>query len=215
MIGAMAPFRDTVTTVDDLRRLYREPSALVQRKKVGGIDGAARRFIGASPFCLVATADGQGRCDVSPRGGPAGFVKVLDERRLALPDLNGNNLIDTLSNVVAGGQAGLLFVVPGRDETVRVNGRAWVTTDPEVLGLWDGALRRPTCALGVEAEEVFLHCAKSFRRGGVWDPATWGGLEGFDTCEVFIDAVGLDATAEAVRAQLEAGYEAQLAADRP
>ena len=131
------PFDHVLTTVDELRELYRQPSRLVQGKKVGTLDDATRTFIAASPFVLLATAAADGSCDVSPRGGPPGFVRALDDRRLALPDLSGNNLLDSLVNLTSNPHVGLLFLLPGRDETLRVDGRAWVTVDPTVLELWD------------------------------------------------------------------------------
>ena len=136
---------------------------------------------------------------------------------MALPDLNGNNLIDSIRAVVASGRAGLLFVVPGKDETVRVNGPAWVTTDAATLDLWNDELRRPTTAIVVRAEEVFMHCAKAFRRGRVWDPASWNELadapDGLDV----LAAQGLVATERRRRLVefLEQGYVSDLAADQP
>jgi uncharacterized protein len=198
----------------ELRALYRDPSPVVQRKKVPRIDESARRLIAASPFCLVATADAQGNCDVSPRGGPPGFVRVLDERRFAIPDLNGNNLLDSLTNIVANPHVGILFVIPGRDETLRAEGSACLTTDANVLGLWDGELRRPHAAIGVEVNTVFVHCAKSFRRGRVWDTTSWADLDAPDNCDIIGEQLGIEITDE-VRAGMEASYARDLAKDRP
>ena len=209
-----APFAHVLTTVEELRTHYREPSRLVQRKKVEHLDDVTRSFIAASPFVLLATAGVDGTCDVSPRGGPPGFVRVLDDRRLALPDLSGNNLLDSLINLTSNGHVGLLFLIPGRDETLRVDGRAWVTTDPDLLGRWDDELARPKTAIGVEVQHAFIHCAKSFRRGRVWDPSAWNELAGApDACELLVAHVGLDASAAAVRASLEESYATDLAAE--
>ncbi|MPY92849.1 MAG: pyridoxamine 5'-phosphate oxidase family protein [Acidimicrobiia bacterium] len=211
----MARFAQTLSGRDELRALYREPSALVQRKKLDHLDATARAFVAASPFCLMATSNAEGRCDVSPRGGPAGFVRALDEHRLALPDLSGNNLLDSLENIVDNPHVGMLFVLPGRDETLRVEGNAVLTTDPEVLASWDGELRRPKVAIGVEVGEAFVHCAKSFRRGQVWDAGSWAGHAGApDACVLLVEGLGLDATAEEVRASLEKGYAHDLEAER-
>lgn len=119
---------------------------------------------------LVGTADAEGRCDVSPRGGPAGWARILDDRRLALPEAPGNRRVDSLRNVLANPRCGLLFLVPGRRETLRVNGRACVTTDPAVL---DGIPGSPVVALGLEVEEVFLHYAKAFIRSALRDAGPW------------------------------------------
>ena len=209
------PFDQVLTTVDELRELYRQPSRLVQGKKVGTLDDATRTFIAASPFVLLATAAADGSCDVSPRGGPPGFVRALDDRRLALPDLSGNNLLDSLINLTSNPQVGLLFLLPGRDETLRVDGRAWVTVDTTVLDLWDEELSRPKTAVGVEVEHAFIHCAKSFRRGRVWDPSSWEELAAApDACELLVSHMNLDVAPADVRANLEQGYAHDLAAER-
>ena len=165
---------------------------------------------------LIGTEGADGGLDVSPRGGPPGFVRVLDDRHVAVPDLNGNNLIDSLRAVVATGRAALLVVIPGKDETLRLNGAAWVTTDAAVLDLWIGELRRPTTAIVIRTDEVFMHCAKAFRRGRVWDPASWDELadapDGLDV----LSAQGLVPTNDdATREFLERSYADDLAADAP
>jgi uncharacterized protein len=208
------PFTHLIGSESELRALYREPSRLVRAKKVARIDDVTRRYVAASPFCLLATADADGNCDVSPRGGPPGFVRVLDDRRLAIPDLSGNNLLDSLSNIVANPHVGLLLLIPGRDETLRVEGEARLTTDPDVLMLWDDELRTPKVAIGVTVNTLYVHCAKSFRRGRVWDPASWAGLDAPDACELLVEQTGVDATASESRAYLEAGYERDLSEER-
>jgi len=208
-------FTNVIGDVAELRALYREPSALVQTKKVARIDDVTRRFVAGSPFFLLATADAEGNCDVSPRGGPPGFVHVLDERRLAIPDLSGNNLLDSLSNIVANPHVGLLFVMPGRDETLRVEGSALLTTDANLLARWDDELRTPRLAVVVEVNTLFIHCAKSFRRGRVWDPVSWDELIAPDNCEMVVEQLGLDVAAGDLRAGLETNYARDLANDRP
>ncbi len=210
------PVGSIIESQEQLGELYRAPSRIVAAKKTAVLDEATAEFIARSPFVLIATVGADGGLDVSPRGGPPGFVRVLDDHHLALPDLNGNNLIDSLSAVVASGRAGLLFVVPGKEETVRVNGPAWVTTDPATLDRWNDELRRPTTAIVVRAEEVFMHCAKAFRRGRVWDPESWHELadapDGLDV----LNAQGLVASNDgATREYLERAYVSDLAADQP
>jgi uncharacterized protein len=208
-------FSDLVTSEEQLRELYRAPTAGVVAKKVGRIDATTRAYIESSPFCLLATADAEGRTDVSPRGGPPGFVKVLDEHRLAVPDLSGNNLLDSLTNLVANPNAGLLLVLPGQDETLRVEGDAVLTTDPEVLALWDDELRRPKVAIGVTVRTAYIHCAKSFRRGRVWDSTSWDELAAApDACDMLVDQMGLDIDASLIRTDLEKGYAHDLETER-
>lgn len=209
------PVDSIVGSPAELAELYRAPSRLVVAKKDAVLDEATAGFVASSPFALIGTLGADGDLDVSPRGGPPGFVRLLDDRHLAIPDLNGNNLIDSLRAVVATGRVGLLLLVPGKDETVRINGRAWVTTDDATLDLWN-EFRRPTTAIVVRADEVFMHCAKAFRRGRVWDSASWAELadapDGLDV----LNAQGLvDANDAGTREYLERSYASDLAADHP
>jgi hypothetical protein len=214
--GMMPAPEFVVSSAEQLAELYRAPSRLVAEKKAGVLDDASVGILARSPFVLLATSGADGGLDVSPRGGPPGFVRVLDDRHVAIPDLNGNNLIDSLRAVVATGVAGILAVVPGKDETLRINGAAWVTTDPSVLDLWSDELRRPTTAIVVRTDEVFMHCAKAFRRGRVWDPASWEELadapDGLDV----LNAQGFVASNDAAtRDFLEQSYADDLAHDAP
>ena len=210
------PFGQVLVSAEQLEELYRAPGALVQGKKRPGIDEGTRSFIDRSPFVLMGTVGRDGGVDVSPRGGPRGFVRVIDDQYLAVPDLNGNNLIDTLRGVVGSGSAGMLFLVPGKDETVRVNGAAWVTTDPAVLDLWTDELRRPTTAIVVRADEVFVHCAKAFRRGKVWTPDSWTDAgEVPEALDVLVAQGVIPPVNDEIRAGMEKDYELGLAWDAP
>jgi uncharacterized protein len=172
-------FRHTVTSLDTLHSLYGGSSEVARDKIIDRLDGHCRDFIARSPFMLLATTGPDGRCDVSPRGGPAGFVEVLDERRLVFADAKGNRLLDSVRNICDTGRAGLLFLIPGLDETLRVNGRACLTQDPTILERHVVQENRPPrLAIGVEVEEVFLHCAKAFIRSELWEPKSWPALEG-------------------------------------
>jgi PPOX class probable FMN-dependent enzyme len=211
-----APVGSIVSSLDELAELYREPGRIAASKKTAQLDDASRGIVARSPFVLIGTDGADGGLDVSPRGGPPGFVRVLDDRHLAIPDLNGNNLIDSLRAVVASGRAALLVVIPGKDETLRVNGAAWVTTDEAVLDLWAGELRRPTTAIVVRTDEVFMHCAKAFRRGRVWDPLSWDELADAPDGLDILSAQGLVATNDAAtRDFLEQSYVDDLARDAP
>jgi uncharacterized protein len=201
-----------VDSVAGLRSIYREPSRLVRRKVQSELDEQTAAAVVASRFVLLATVAADGRVDVSPRGGPTGFLQVHDGRVL-LPDLNGNNLIDSLVNIVETGRAGLLVVHPGHDETLRVNGQAWVTADDQVTSRFDGLIRRPKTVILIEPDEVFIHCAKAFRRGGVWDASSW--QEGIDAVTILQCQLALAGDAAALRADFEEGYAAELSEDRP
>lgn len=205
-----------ITTLDQLRELYREPSERVKAKKGLTIDGATATFVAQSTFLCLATSNGEGGCDVSPRGGPAGQLKVLNEgRSVALPDLSGNNLIDSLSNIVANPHAGVLAMVTGSDETLRIDGPARLTTDPEILSLWSDELKRIKVAIVIDISSVFMHCAKAFRRGGVWQPDSWLAPDELLACQMFNDISGTEVLPAAeMRRFLEADYDQSLADER-
>ncbi|MGH2980078.1 MAG: MSMEG_1061 family FMN-dependent PPOX-type flavoprotein [Solirubrobacterales bacterium] len=167
------PFERALTGEDELRAIYGDPMQRALKKDVARLDDVCRRLIAASPMVFVASYSADGRCDVTPRGGPPGFVTVLDERRLVIPDATGNRRLDTLTNVVATGRAGLIFLIPGRDTTLRVNGPACVTGDATLLGVLKAVGKPPRTAIVVEAEEAYAHCPKAFVRSKLWDPATW------------------------------------------
>lgn len=211
-----APVGSIVATLDELATLYRAPHPLVVAKKAGVIDDASAGILARSPFVLLGTAGADGGLDVSPRGGPPGFVRVLDQHHVAIPDLNGNNLIDSLRAIVSSGRAAILVVVPGMDETLRINGPAWVTTDASVLDLWNDELRRPTTAIVVRVAEVFMHCAKAFRRGRLWNPTSWDDLaETPDGLDVLVAQGLVSANDAATRSYLEQSYAYDLALDAP
>ena len=153
-----------------LRALFGATHEIATLKCLDALDVHARAFVARSPFLCLSTQDPSGRADVSPRGDPPGFVRVLDERTLAIPDRPGNNRLDSLSNILANPSVGLLFVIPGFDETLRVNGRARLSVAPELLEPMSVNGRRPKLAIVVDVNEVFLHCAKAFRRSRLWDP---------------------------------------------
>jgi uncharacterized protein len=207
-----------VESLEALRTIYREPSAIVQSKVVVGLAQAGIDFIACSPFVLVASSDTDGRLDVSPRGGPAGFVSVIErsgQPYVVLPDLNGNNLLDTFSNVVTTGNVGMLFLVPGQGETLRVNGAAWVSAEPSLLEQCiPPEFATPKAALVVRPDQVFIHCAKAFRRSGLWDPETWNPEAAPDGVRI-LTSQGLVAEKheEVVRKSLNDGYATELAQD--
>jgi len=149
------------------------PSDLVQAKVRDRLDQLTRQFVERSPFVLLATAAADGSCDVSPRGDPPGFVRVLDERTLLLPERPGNKLADSLRNVLGNGHVGLLFVIPGVGDTLRVNGRATLVTDEELLAASVVEGKAPRLGLLVEIDQVFTHCSKAFLRAALWDPSRY------------------------------------------
>ncbi|MFN3461598.1 MAG: pyridoxamine 5'-phosphate oxidase family protein, partial [Oceanibaculum sp.] len=155
----------------DLETLYGEATPLAIAKVLDRIDENCRLFISHSPFLCIATADAEGKQDVSPRGDPPGFVQVLDDKTLAIPDRVGNNRIDTLKNLRDNPEVGLIFFVPGVGETMRVNGTARITEDAALLAGMAMNGKAPKTAILVTVREAFIHCAKALKRSSLWDPS--------------------------------------------
>jgi uncharacterized protein len=172
-MAELDPFAGAIASEAQLRERYDAPMERAVRKELQHLDEMARRLIAVAPIVLVASHDEEGRCDVTPRGGQPGFVTVLDEDHLAIPDATGNNRLDTLRNVVATGHAGLIFLIPGRDQTLRVNGAACISDAPELLDRLTPVGRPPKSAIVVRADEVYAHCPKAFVRSRLWNPAAW------------------------------------------
>jgi PPOX class probable FMN-dependent enzyme len=160
---------NTITDQDTLRERYGTPSELAVKKQLDHLDTHCRAFIALSPFVVIGTQGADGLGDVSPRGDAPGFVQVLDDRTLAIPDRLGNNRTDTLSNIIDNAGIGLLFMVPGMNETLRVNGRARIVTDEALLAGMEAQRRVPRSALVVEVAEAYLQCAKALVRSKLWD----------------------------------------------
>jgi uncharacterized protein len=158
-----------IDSKDALRRVYKAPQPRAVKKEIKLLDRHCLRFVELSPFCVLATS-GAGGDDVSPRGGPAGFVKALDAATLIIPDFPGNNRLDSLENIIETGRVGMLFFVPGMDETLRVNGLASIDVDPELreLGIVDGKV--PIAVVRVKVEQAYLHCGKALMRSELWNP---------------------------------------------
>jgi hypothetical protein len=163
--------RHTITTLDELKALYGEPHGPSIVKEIDHINAPYRAFIEAAPFFALATCGPDG-LDCSPRGDPAGFVRVLDERTLAIPDRRGNNRIDSLHNLLHDSRVALMFLIPGVGETIRVNGRARISTDPELRASFAVNGKTPATVLIVSVERVFYQCAKAIVRSRLWDPAS-------------------------------------------
>lgn len=163
-----------ITTVDALVGLLGEPSARVRDKTRTALLDVDRDWLSASPFCVLATSSATGECDASPKGDPAGrLVHVIDERTIALAERPGNRRADGYRNILENPHVGLSFVIPGRGDTLRINGRARLVSDAPFFDEMVVKGHRPILALVVEIDEVFFHCAKAFLRSRLWDPETW------------------------------------------
>lgn len=162
--------RETIGTEEALRAVIGEPTELVCSKVATRLNALTRQFIERSPFVLLATSDAKGNLDVSPRGDPTGFVRILDDETLLIPERPGNRIADTLRNVIANPRVGLLFVIPGVGDTFRVNGRATLVTDRALLEPCAVEEKVPKIGILVDIESAFTHCSKAFLRSQLWDP---------------------------------------------
>jgi uncharacterized protein len=200
----------TIADEDALRARYRPPRELVLRKQRPEIDEGAAGFVAASPFMVLASTSERGT-DASPRGGPPGFVTVLDRGHLAFGDLAGNNRLDSYANIAQHPEVGLLFFVPGVEELLRVNGRASLSADPAVLERTTIGGTRPKVAVVVAVTECFVHCGKAARRAGLWDPEQWRPADERPSAAAILNEhLALDTDPSDLARDLEAGYQATL-----
>ncbi len=165
--------RREVTTVDDLREIVGHPNSAVKNKVGDRLSAVQREWLAHSPLGFVATTDAAGRVDVSPKGDPPGFVHVIDDTTIAIPERPGNKRVDGYLNVLERPHVGTLFLIPGRGDTLRINGVARILADADYFDEMVVADKRPILALEIDIHEVFFHCAKAFLRSDTWDPATW------------------------------------------
>ena len=201
---------DDIRDVGALRAHLGEPADLVKRKKIERLDRHCRRFISTSPFMVLATSDRDGRLDASPRGDAPGFVAVLDEERLLIPDRRGNKLADSMINILENPQVGLIFFIPGVIETLRVNGKAGLTRDSALLDPLAVQGKAPATGILVEVEEAFLHCGKALIRSKLWDPENRIDRKSFPTLgRMVADQIGgLDA--EETEGYVQESYRKRL-----
>jgi PPOX class probable FMN-dependent enzyme len=165
-----------ISTLDELVAVVGEPTVRVANKARPALHELDRDWLAASPFCLVSTSAADGTCDVSPKGDPAGFTHVIDDRTIALPERPGNRRVDGYKNVLSNPHVGLIFLIPGRGDTLRINGRARLVSDAPFFDDMVVKGHRPILALVVDIDEIFHHCSKAFLRSQLWQPETW--LEG-------------------------------------
>ena len=207
------PFRDVVTSAEELARVIGVPSELVLKKQRPELDAHMERFIAESPFLLLGTVGRDGSCDVSPRGdAPGRLATVRDARTLVIPERRGNRRADSLRNIIETGRAGLLFLIPGVGETLRVNGRACVIRDEEVLAPLAVEGKHPLAGIAVEVEECFLQCAKAVIRSKIWDARAAGGASSLPSlAEMLVDQARIEGqTVESLSRQIEESYRDHL-----
>lgn len=204
--------QETITTEDELRSIVGGSSELVKRKVITYLDSHCQDFISRSPFLVISTSDETGFCDVSPRGDSPGFVLVLDEKRLVIPERPGNKRIDTMRNILSNPQAGLLFLIPGLGETLRVNGKASLVKDPAILEAMAVKGKSPLLGICIEVEECFIHCAKAMIRSKIWEPEAWSDKDSLpNAAKILIEHSKLDSmTEKELEESLQDGYKNRL-----
>lgn len=205
-------FTDVVRTEQELRALMGEPVApAVVDKTLSALDRHCLAFIARSPFLLVATRDGAGRMDISPKGDAPGFVRVLDERTLVIPDRPGNQRFDTFRNLFQSPRVGLMFLVPGKGETLRVGGTAEVVRDAALLASLRAQGKVPALAIAVHVDEAFFHCSKCTIRSHLWQHDQWPALDGLPTlAETMMTAAAIDAPLAFVEGKIKEDEEHRL-----
>jgi len=205
-------FQHIIDSEQQLRELCGYPNEVVQNKSITAIDHHCRDFIARSPLIFVATSDSSGNCDVSPRGDAEGFVLVVDDKHLVIPERPGNRRFDSLRNLISNPRVGLIFIIPGLEETLRINGRASIIKDPLLLNQMEAHGKTPILGIGVEVEECYIHCAKAFKRSHLWDNQYWPPKENLPKPAAIIaeHAKQLGVSVDEVAKGLKESYEKRL-----
>jgi PPOX class probable FMN-dependent enzyme len=202
---------DFITTREQLRSLYRAPGDGAVRKELRQLDPHARRFLEHSPFVLIGTQDREGHADVSPKGDRAGFCVALDDRTVAIPDRPGNNRLDSFENVMVNPAVGLLFLIPGMNETLRINGEGRLTADRALCERLAVEGKPALTTLIVEIGAIYMHCAKAFMRSALWAPESWPDRAEMPTLgQILRDQLALPQSREEVDASLADGYRKSM-----
>ncbi|TGG95434.1 pyridoxamine 5'-phosphate oxidase family protein [Natronospirillum operosum] len=202
---------DYITTREQLRSAFEATHEVAIRKVLRSMDEHSRRFIEKSPFLLIGSQDASGNGDVSPKGDFPGFVKILDSKTLAIPDRPGNNRLDTWENIIENPGVGLIFMIPGMNETLRINGEARLTLDADLCSKMQVNNRPAKAVLIVKVREVYMHCAKAFIRSKLWSPDTWAPRSDMPTLgQILKDQAELTGTANEFDNILDEAYQTSL-----
>jgi PPOX class probable FMN-dependent enzyme len=210
-LSMQSTFTDVITTEAELRAILGQPSRLSANKAVTTLDEHCRAFIATSPFLVIASSDAAGNVDVSPKGDPAGFVQVLDDKTLAIPDRPGNRRADTFRNILQNPKVGLFFFIPGKQETLRVSGSAMIVRDLWLRERMALKGKTPEFAIVITIEEAFLHCAKCVIRSGIWEQENWPELDGLASlARVMIAHTKLEDSEETIQMAIDESYRDRL-----
>lgn len=200
-----------VSTIDQLEALVGPVAQLSRDKVANHLTPRMIEFIAASPMTLLGTANAEGHCDVTPRGDPPGSIQVLSPTTLLIAERRGNNRIDSLRNLIANPRIGMLMLVPGQEETLRINGHAHITTDPDLLTPLAMHGKIPVMALHITVEEAYMHCARAFRRASLWQPETWPASDTVPSmAAVLKEQLAMNQSVEEIAAEREKRYKTTL-----
>jgi PPOX class probable FMN-dependent enzyme len=204
-------FEQVITSEDEIRAILGHPDQRAADKVIDHIDQYCAALIAHSPFLVISSADSDGNMDMSPKGDPEGFVKVLDDKTLVIPDRLGNRRGDTFSNVLQNPKVGLYFLAPGYRETLRVSGTAQIVRDTALLESMSVQGKVPTLALVISVEKAFFHCAKCVIRSGLWKPESWRSVDGIPTLgEILVSHSNIDEPAEEIQKSIDEAYETRV-----
>ena len=201
-----------ISSFEELRTLFGEPSELAKRKVIPLVDEHCSNYISKSPFLVLSTSDENGYTDASPRGDAPGFVLVLDNKRIVIPERPGNKRMDSLKNILSNPRVGLLFLIPGMLETLRVNGKASLTREPELLERMKAGGKDPLLGIVVVVEECYIQCGKALKRSGLWNPESWAESSTLPKgAEILAAHAKMPETSETdIKLRLEEGYKNRL-----
>jgi PPOX class probable FMN-dependent enzyme len=204
-------FNEVVSSEEQFRAVMGNPMAPVVKKEISYLDTNCRTFIAKCPFVLISSCDSEGRMDISPKGDPAGFVQVLDEHTLVIPDRPGNRRADTFKNILQNDRVGLFFLIPGKQETLRVSGRALIVRDLVLRERMAVGDKIPDFAIVVTIDQAFFHCPKCMIRSHLWNPKTWPDKTGLPSLAEAVVAAGkLDVTVEHVQEMIDQDAKTRL-----
>ena len=207
-----SPFQEILFTESQVRDIIGESSDLIKKKSIYVLDKHCLNFIQLSPLLFLSTADNEGNCDVSPRGDAPGSVLVLDQNHLVIPERPGNRRIDSIRNIQQNPKIGILFIIPGLGETLRINGKAWIIKDEEILKRMTAHEKQPLLGIGVQVEECYIHCAKAFMRSKAWNSESWIQKEDLPSIPTMVSAHlnSAEYTEESIRIGFAESYEKRL-----
>lgn len=203
--------KSIISTEEELREILGQPSERALKKVISSLDHHCVDFLSKSPFLVLSTANKLGECDASPRGDAPGFVYVLNQNKIIIPERPGNRRIDSILNIISNPHVGLIFFIPGLGETLRINGKAYITNDEEILKEMQANGRNPLLGIVVEIEECYIHCAKAFIRSKMWDPESWlNKRELPSAAKMLMEHAKVNASEEDVARSLEESYTKRL-----